>query len=363
MSFNDNLSFALKDVFKRFPELLFLDLLMITCFCLLFFAQAAGVGIAGLSNMLESKKYVENNKVLFADSLDNFAERLDYESLKYGDKFAAVFLDADNVVVVSPNPFAFLKNINFEAVIDGEYNKPIAVLGSNRSESIGDNFKCEMSGTLYSSTLEVVNVLPKDSKILLRSGVVKLDDKKLCVFNMEDFSSLNAEVKFWENIRLADNLNDEEIIKLSNYLSANNYCQFFFPIDQKSLISEYSSSFLGAFVAYLFMFIFLMIILAGIGLFIRELISKSLREYAVHKIIGASLKDIRMRLGLFIILIMTLPFIFMIAIIVDVWFKMGDFNPFIMPVLLLFFAVLVYLNNRGRININSLNKVIRNFSQ
>lgn len=364
MTFSKNLQYALKDYRKNFIYILFVNILLVSCFLFLFFFYASNIDVLKIFKVRETREQIQNQNVHFLNAFPNLDTPSPSKDNNILDQLGSIHEDADYVIVSSNDPINFLEKINFPVKLNETYTEPILLLGSKSSSDVGTMFQYKSENSILKINAKAVSSIPESTVILSKKGAINLDNKKLLLLNTEDFMTyLQDPFMYWDNIRTADNLNDEMLINLCNYLVRNGICSHASPITGSEIIRNIESNTIGETIAILFILVYITIIFLGLNIFLRAVINTSLRTYAVHQIVGSSIKDLRIRLLLFVLAIMLLPLILLSLLIIPIWLNMDNFNPLPILIVYLAFCILVYLVNRGQINVNRLNRVIRNFSQ
>ena len=367
MTFNKNLQYALKDYRKNFIYVLFVNIILVSCFLFLFFFYVSNVDVLKIFKVRETREQIQNKNVHFLNAFPNLDSPSSPEDNNTSDQLGqlgSIHEDDNYVIVSSYNPINFLEKINFPVKLDETYTEPVLLLGHKYDSDLDTNFQYESKNSGLTINAKTVGSIPESTVILSKKGAINLDNKKLLIINTKDFMIyLQDPFLYWDNIRTADNLNEEMLINLCNDLVRNNICKYAFPLDGSEIIRKIEFNTIGETIGNLFITVYTTVVFLGLNIFLRAVINNSLRTYAVHQIVGASIKDLRVRLLLFLLAIMILPLVILSLLIIPIWLNMRDFNLLSIFIAYLAFCILVYLVNRGQINVNRLNKVIRNFSQ
>ncbi len=364
MTFSKNLQYALKDYRKNFIYILCVNIIIVSCFLLVFFFYITNVDVLKIFKVRETREQIQNTNVHFLNVFPNLDNPGSSKDNSTSDQLGSIYEDDDYVIVSSYDPNNFLQKINFPVKLDETYTEPILLLGHKYGSDTGTFFQYESKNSELTINAKAVGYIPESTVILSKKGAINLDNKKLLLLNTEDFMTyLQDPFLYWDNIRTADNLNEGMLINLCNDLVRNNICKYAFPLTGSEVIRKIESTTIGETIGTLFITVYTTIVFLGLNIFLRAVINNSLRTYAVHQIVGASIKDLRVRLLILLLAIMLLPLVILSLLIIPIWLNTRDFNLLSIFIAYLAFCILVYLVNRGQINVNRLNKVIRNFSQ
>lgn len=364
MTFKKNLQYALKDYRKNFIYILCVNIILVSCFLLVFFFYITNVDVLKIFKVIKTREQIQNKNVHFLNAFPNLDTPSSSKDNNTSDQLGSIHEDDDYVIVSSNDPINFLEKINFPVKLNETYTEPVLLLGSKYDSDLGTFFQYESENGGLKINAKAVGYIPESTVISSKLGVINLDNKKLLIINTKDFMLyLQDPFLYWDNIRTADNLNEEKLINLCNDLVRNNICKYAFPLTGSEVIRKIEFNTIGETIAILFITVYTTIVSLGLNIFLRAVINNSLRTYAVHQIVGSSIKDLRVRLLLFLLAIMILPLVILSLLIIPTWSDRKNFNLLSIFIAYLVFCILVYLVNRGQINVNRLNKVIRNFSQ
>lgn len=364
MSFNKIIQYALKDYRKNIIYILFINILLATCFLLVLFFYAVQIDTEEIYNQISNQKYIQGKNIHFLNTFPNLNNyQWDNDNINT-ELYGAIYKDKDFVIVSSNKPFEFIKNIKFPIELNEAYTEPIVLSGNGVKAEKGTIIEYQSKNSLLKVKAKVIESIPKSTHIISKAGPIDLSDKKLLIIDTKNFLRYIQEpFLFWDNIRLSDNLDNKAILDLCNDLVENELCDYAYPMKASEVFENIASRNFGASLGLIFIIVYLIIIFFGLNVFLREVINKSMKTYAVHQIVGSSIKALRIRLLLFITFIMLPPITFLLIFVLPTLLKAGRFN--LLPVLIIYliFTLSAYLNNRRLINTNTLNKIIRNFSQ
>ena len=364
MSFNKIIQYALKDYRKNIMYVLFINILLVTCFTFVFFVFGVSLDATEIYNPITRQKYIQGKNIHFLNTFPTLnSHQSDNDNINE-ELYGAIYRDNDFVIVSSNKPFEFIKNINLPIELNGTYTEPVIFTGDGVKAENGTLIEYEPENSLLKIKAKILGSIPKSTHIISKAGPIDLGGKKLLILNTQDLNKyVQNPYLFWDNLRVADDLDTNEVLDLCRNLVENELCNYAYPIKASEVFQKVVSSNLGHSLSLIFIVVYLIIIFFGLNVFLRELINNSMKTYAVHQIVGSSIKALRIRLLLFITFIMLPPIIFLLIFVLPTLLKAGRFNPLPVLIIYLIFALSVYINNRRLINTNSLNKIIRNFSQ
>ena len=364
MNFNKIIQYALKDYRKNIIYVLFINILLVTCFSFVFFVHASQLETTDIYNPIAKLKYIQGKNIHFLNTFPNLNGHQPNNDKINEELYGAIYRDNDFVIVSSKNPFEFIKNINLPIELNDTYTEPVIFTGGGVKAEKGTFIEYESEKSLLKIKAKILGSIPNSTHIISKAGPIDLGGKKLLILNTQDLNKyVQNPYLFWDNLRVADDLDSNEVLDLCRDLVENELCNYAYPIKASEVFQNVVSSNLGASLGLIFISVYLIIIFFGLNVFLREVINNSMRTYAVHQIVGSSIKDLRIRLLLFIAFIMLPPMIIIFIFVLPPFFYVGNFNPLPVLIIYLIFALSVYINNRKLINTNSLNKIIRNFSQ
>ena len=364
MSFNKIIQYALKDYRKNIMYVLFINILLVTCFTFVFFIFGVSLDATEIYNPITRQKYIQGKNIHFLNTFPTLnSHQSDNDNINE-ELYGAIYRDNDFVIVSSNKPFEFIKNINLPIELNGTYTEPVIFTGDGVKAENGTLIEYEPEKSLLKIKAKILGSIPKSTHIISKAGPIDLGGKKLLILNTQDLNKyVQNPYLFWDNLRVADDLDTNEVLDLCRDLVENELCNYAYPIKASEIFQKVVSSNLGHSLSLIVIVVYLIIIFFGLNVFLRELINKSMKTYAVHQILGSSIKALRIRLLLFITFIMLPPMIIISIFVLPPLFYAGNFNPLPALIIYLIFALSLYINNRRLINTNSLNKIIRNFSQ
>lgn len=364
MSFNKIIQYALKDYRKNIIYVLFINILLVTCFTFVFFVLGVSLDATEIYNPIAKQKYIQGKNIHFLNTFPTLNSYQSDNDKMNEELYGAIYRDNDFVIVSSKKPFEFIKNINLPIELNGTYTEPVIFTGDGVKAEKGTFIEYESEKSLLKIKAKILGSIPNSTHIISKAGPIDLGGKKLLILNTQDLNKyVQNPYLFWDNLRVADDLDSNEVLDLCRNLVENELCNYAYPIKASEVFQKVVSSNLGHSLSLIFIVVYLIIIFFGLNVFLRELINNSMRTFAVHQIVGSSVKDLRIRLLLFITFIMLPPMIIISIFVLPPLFYAGNFNPLPALIIYLIFALSVYINNRRLINTNSLNKIIRNFSQ
>lgn len=364
MSFNKIIQYALKDYRKNIIYVLFINILLVTCFTFVFFVHSSQLETTDIYNPIAKLKYIQGKNIHFLNTFPNLNGHQPNNDKINEELYGAIYRDNDFVIVSSKKPFEFIKNINLPIELNETYTEPVILTGDGVKEEKGTFIEYESEKSLLKIKAKILGSIPKSTHIISKAGPIDLSDKNLLLLDTKDFQRyVQNPYLFWDNLRVADDLDNNEVLDLCRDLVEGELCDYAYPIKASEVFQNVVSSNLGNSSSLIFILVYLIIIFFGLNVFLRELINNSMRTFAVHQIVGSSVKDLRIRLLLFITFIMLPPMIIISIFVLPPLFYAGNFNPLPALIIYLIFALSVYINNKRLINTNSLNKIIRNFSQ
>ncbi|MTI94105.1 MAG: hypothetical protein FH749_01250 [Firmicutes bacterium] len=312
--------FALRDIWKRPVIFIFFALQLIVSIAL--FSYYYNTIQYGSEYVFAAGKLSDHNLTYFSPDFDSGAQRsatpqaqemlieiLDLQRSGYS-MIQSIGLDSypDMDIVVGLGAFADVYDINFES----SSNQGPIVLAGSRLEglTVGDTIEF---GLRERETLTVSSRLPSGSNYITFGQVKSLDDSLLILADtgsIVDFYFRGYDL--WQEIIVNITLINPGGAELAEFIIAMREESNFIlhPVKQQSYGEQH---FLGIFYGSLLYLIFfgIALIFTGFGITanILQLMSSNMREYAIHLLSGAGMRELYARIIIYIFLLVTPPVI------------------------------------------------------
>ncbi len=232
----------------------------------------------------------------------------------------AVFDVDSNWTLIVGDPFV-AGQIKVENQADIVQNSPYILVGcridaSNsislpRPEIVDQTIDAGLISAQPDSNLIVSGKMNQGSYYIDESGYHSLDDRIVLCMSYEMYNSLSGHHDIFLNGLQLNSLNNAQVSVLTNTFLREQGINWFRPLQineyQKNKQSEVWSSLYFIF----FVAIFLILIISGMTLYFIQLIKTNHREYAIHRICGASLNDVKRRMLFLIVYILSPPTVFL----------------------------------------------------
>ncbi|WP_350344459.1 hypothetical protein PRVXT_000873 [Proteinivorax tanatarense] len=245
-------------------------------------------------------------------NLNNEMEELVIEKFKTNKGFSFVnslhFSEFPNVnVVVGLGEFGEI----FDLYPDKETsNDPLVLLGSGVSKvDVGEKIPF---GVTEREELVVNERLPQNTSYLQKQTYINLDDSIVILTTLERFNDSYKKIYNEEIITNMGLINtaDDELQNFIEVMSQNDTLDLS-PVRLNTVAPDLYSETKESVMVF-FVFFLLTIIFIGIGIIssLIRLVDNNLQEYAIHRLYGATLKELYLRTVLYVLAIVAVPFIF-----------------------------------------------------
>lgn len=191
---------------------------------------------------------------------------------------------------------------------DAQEKRPVVLIGSSVTDlAVGDELNLGQSGE---ESLRILKRLPKGSSYLWGTSAVNLDHSVLLMTSYDHFAQLypwnTADVM--SNLYLVDPSPDD----IKTFLTAIG--QSAPPELRPFSLSDTAAQQYGSTMFYIYFYLILygceaILISLGIVLSLHQLVDRNMQEYAIHRLYGATLRNIAARTLLYVCAITIFPFL------------------------------------------------------
>lgn len=205
--------------------------------------------------------------------------------------------------------------------------KPLVLIGSKVNEyKVGDSLNI---GTFSSNSFKITGELPNGSSYVDSSGIHYLNDSIVILATWDVWSGYNKLdyiEQIIENIKLID-VNEKDVEEFSQRISKENGKYEILPRDINVINENKKDTREGQRIFLIFFIGITVMISVGIISSLLQLIDNNIKEYSIHRLYGAEIKDIYIRIVIYSIIIILLPLIFTAIILRNFPFEMVSFIP------------------------------------
>lgn len=320
-----NRSLVIIFIFQLFFSLLFL--LLLSNFLLQEMVTAKAFSKVYQDSYYQFKSYL-NYSISFKmdEDLDNILEHtLDGNTNAYS-AFSILLTDEakETNVVIGLGGFGELFHLD-SGEKDG--TEVSVLLGKNvKDYHIGDTISV---GTFSLDDLTINGTLKKGAYYVDNNGIYNLDNSIVILSTWEQWKKIN-ELDYDENIVTNIKFIDTEkayVEKFAQDVSVINKKYDLVPMSIHDILEQKKETSNGQSVFFIFFLSIVIMICIGIYSNLMQLIDLNLREYSIHRLYGAKMKDIYIRVIIYIATIIIFTFIPMIFILKAYPFEMITYVP------------------------------------
>jgi hypothetical protein len=239
----------------------------------------------------------------------------------------------------------FSKLFDIQPKIKGNNtSEAIVLMGSKvKNHKIGDDIEI---GTFALNPLKVSESLPRGASYVDSNGTHYLDDSIVILTtwkSWKDYNELDYIEQIIGNIKLVD-INEESAAEFAQGISMANQKYDIVPININDIKENKKDTAKGQSVFLLFFISMIIMICVGVTSSLMQLVDNNLKEYAIHRLYGAELKDIYIRIIIYSTIIIAIPFLPVCFILRSYPPEMLSFIPiiFISIFVLMIITVTVY---------------------
>ncbi|MEA4889058.1 MAG: hypothetical protein VB070_06315 [Clostridiaceae bacterium] len=178
-----------------------------------------------------------------------------------------------------------------------------------------------------------------------RNGIHTLDKRILICMTFQQYFDYGGDMDYYFSALQLHDLPASQIADLTNIMLKEKYVIGFHPLRFQDLRNKELSGVMGSLYFITFVLIYYLLMMSVMSLYIFKLVQKNYREYAIHRMCGASLQNIKSRMLYFIILIITPPTLFLTVFAVLLNLNGNTQSPpaFLIPVIAIFTITLIYI--------------------
>lgn len=322
------LSMAWKDMGRRlFASSIMMIQLFIIGILLIWLA-------ASVSNIWHSlisfyKEEIEQKDIVFVDANISHNTFIFNTGLKKIEEFCdqtkagcSVFdLNQDWTLIVGAPELA--GQIKWDKLYETELSTPYILLGSEMSIPTKNSVPwpdlasvglCPPSPGMG---ITVAGKIEQGSYYMDKSGNHALNKRMILCMSFRQYCDFGGNLNLLISSLQLHGLNASQIADLTNLLLKEQNVRWFRPLSIHELRKNELSTVSGSMYFVLFVVIFYILMISGISLYFLQLVQTNQREYAIHRICGASLSEIKCRM-LFFIMYIVFPPTFLLTLFVSI---------------------------------------------
>lgn len=269
---------------------------------------------------------INQNTAVFNDGLKRIEELCD----RLQSSCSVFDIDNDWTLIIGKPELA--GQIHLEKLFEADQNKPFILIGSDMTLPTKNSMPWPNSAIRASSVglsspssemdITVAGRIEHGSYYMNKSGNHSLDRRKILCISFRQYCDLGGNLDLFMNSLQIHALSASQIADLTNLMLKEQNIKWFRPLSINEFRKKELSSVWGSMYFILFVVIFYILMVSGMTFYFLQLIQTNHREYAIHRICGASLGDIKRRM-LFFIMYIVLPPSFFLTLSVSLMISSG----------------------------------------
>lgn len=288
------------------------------------------VSVPGVYRSLDSffNEDTDHDEMVFVDAGINRMASTDSDAFKTIESLCDVENSGCSVIGLNQDWLLIVGAIErsgqlrLEEQVDINFDQPFILLGSQVGVSVEktmpwpDTAIRSTGAGLHpkQSNQEVIMAgrLGNGAYFINSSGKYLLSSRKILCMSFKQFCEYNGNLSlFFTGFQLHDQ-SPTKIADLTNLMLSDKSVSWFRPISIKDHRQKQLFNAWGGIYFIVFVIVFYTLILSGMVIYLIQMIEGNQREYAIHRICGASLRNIKLRILFFICFIVSVPAFFLI---------------------------------------------------